>query len=58
MPPEPKLTRLGSQSLRVRTRSSALSDLRIVLLGSWGFLRQCLKSWRRSQQADRGDLDA
>jgi hypothetical protein len=25
--------------------SGLLADLRIILLGTWGFLRQCLKSW-------------
>jgi|KBSMisStandDraft_5_1062788.scaffolds.fasta_scaffold389437_2 hypothetical protein len=27
-------------------RSSVLGDLRIILLGSWGFLRQLVRSWR------------
>jgi hypothetical protein len=29
-------------------RSSLLADLWIILLGSWGFLQQCLKSWTRT----------
>lgn len=27
-------------------RSSLLGDIRIILLGSWGFLRQLFRSWR------------
>jgi len=27
-------------------RSSVLGDLRIILLGSWGFLLQIFRSWR------------
>jgi len=29
-------------------RSSLLGDLRIILLGSWGFLRQLFRSWRQT----------
>jgi hypothetical protein len=29
-------------------RSSLLADLRIILLGTWGFLRQCLKTVGRT----------
>jgi hypothetical protein len=32
-------------------RASLLGDLRIILLGSWGFLRQLLLSCRRSAKA-------
>jgi hypothetical protein len=28
-----------------RARAPLRADLRILLLGVWGFLRQCLKSW-------------
>jgi hypothetical protein len=31
-----------------RARSLLLADLRIILLGSWGFIRQCLESWART----------
>jgi hypothetical protein len=27
-------------------RASLLGDLRIILLGSWGFIRQLYRSWR------------
>ena len=27
-------------------RSSLLADVRIILLGSWGFLLQLFRSWR------------
>ncbi len=29
----------------LRKRSSFWGDMRIMLLGTWGFLRQCLKAW-------------
>ena len=29
-------------------RSSLLGDIRIILLGSWGFIRQLFRSWRRA----------
>jgi hypothetical protein len=32
-------------------RSSLLADLRIILLGSWGFLRQLFRSWRLAPNA-------
>jgi hypothetical protein len=32
--------------LRLRKRSPLFGDLLIVWLGTWGFLLQCLKSWR------------
>ena len=27
-------------------RSSLLGDLRIILVGTWGFIRQLFRSWR------------
>jgi len=33
-------------------RSSLLADLRIIVLGSWGFIRQLLLTWRRSPGAN------
>jgi hypothetical protein len=38
-------------------RSSLLGDLRIILLGSWGFFRQLLRSWRRPQPLDSAHDD-
>jgi hypothetical protein len=37
-----------SQELARRTRSPLLGDLRIISLGIWGFLLQCLKSCGRT----------
>ncbi len=31
-------------------RSSLLGDLRIILLGSWGFLRQLFRAWRLARE--------
>ncbi|MEO6602567.1 MAG: hypothetical protein ABIQ16_21975 [Polyangiaceae bacterium] len=42
----------------VRSRSSLLGDLRIVLLGVWGFFRQCLGAVLtrgRSHELESGD---
>jgi len=42
----------------VRRRSSVLADLAIVLLGTWGFLRQCLRALltkERPHELESGD---
>jgi hypothetical protein len=42
----------------VRKRSSLLGDLAIVLLGTWGFVRQCLRAIltrERSHELESGD---
>jgi hypothetical protein len=42
----------------VRKRSAILADLAIMLLGTWGFLRQCLRAMltrKRSHELDSGD---
>ena len=46
------------EAVVVRRRSSLLGDLAIVVLGSWGFLRQCLHAIRtrgRSHELESGD---
>lgn len=41
-----------------RARSPWLSDLRILLLGTWGFFRQCFKSFGFTRKLSRElDLD-
>jgi len=33
-----------------RSRAPLGADLAILVLGIWGFLRQCLKSWLRAEK--------
>jgi hypothetical protein len=40
----------AAEVVRRRRRSPLGEDLWIVLLGSWGFLLQCLKSWQSPGQ--------
>jgi hypothetical protein len=46
-------------ALALRRRSSLLADLRILLLGTWGFLCQCVRSIgitrERSNELESGD---
>ena len=41
----------------LRQRASALGDLRIVLLGTWAFLLQILRSWRLTPKLPEGNDD-
>ena len=41
-----------------RTRSSVLGDLKIIVLGVWGFIRQCLRTLSakgRPHELESGD---
>ena len=40
---------MNKESAIVRKRSSLLGDLTIILLGTWGFLRQCLRAMTRGR---------
>lgn len=36
-------------------RASLLGDLRIIVLGTWAFLLQLLRSWRLTKALNRND---
>lgn len=47
-----------SERTAARKRAPVLGDLLIVILGVWGFLRQCLRTVRlreRSHELETGD---
>lgn len=44
-------------TLAVRKRSPLFADLRILLLGTWGFFCQCWRSWGLARKG-RDELEA
>jgi hypothetical protein len=48
----------ASASITRRSRAPLLGDLRILILGIWGFVRQCLLTFgrtaKRRHELDRG----
>jgi hypothetical protein len=46
-----------TEQLTLRKRAPLFGDLLIIWLGTWGFLLQCLKSWRakRSHELESND---
>jgi hypothetical protein len=50
----------AAASLTRRSRAPLLGDLRILFLGIWGFLRQCVLTFGRTakEAKERHDLDS